>query len=663
MFFNDAPLVKRGKRTVRQRQPLQSSAVPPFIPYVELTDDEIINGGDRTLACDVENHPNYFMIGFKCFETGKVIIFEQGFGKVINYEKLSFVLHRFRIITFNGLAYDITLIQAAIKGFTTQQLKSITNELIQDGIPPFILARKLQLKPLNINHVDIIDVAPLQASLKIYAGRLHCPRMQDLPYEHDAILTPEQAYNVLGYNINDLDNTKLLFNELTPHIKLREELSLKYKIDLRSKSDAQLAQAIIVSELERVTGRTPPAAPDRSGEAFAYVPPPYIAFQTEPLQAMLSGLRATTLEVGPTGYVQCAALQDFPIDINGKHYTFGLGGLHSKEKKQALTATEELLIVDRDVTGYYPNLILKNGFAPEHLGQDFLDALQNIVNDRYAAKRASQAAKDSGDKLTAASQGIIADSLKIASNGTFGKLSDPFSPVYDPVQMVNTTLTGQLSLIMLIEAFELHGFSVVSANTDGIVTLVPKDRYDYFCAIVGSWEKITSLETEETQYKGLYSRDVNNYIAIKTDGECKAKGVYSEKGSALNSVLSKNPETLILSDAVQAYLSKEIPLAHTIEQCRDIRRFVSVRSVTGGAEKNGYYLGKAIRWYYAKGETGTINYVKSGNKVPKSEGAKPCMDLPLTFPDDIDYDWYNREAEEMLFDLGVKKRPEQATLL
>ena len=56
---------------------------------------------------------------------------------------------------------------------------------------------------------------------------------------------------------------------------------------------------------------------------------------------------------------------------------------------------------------------------------------------------------------------------------------------------------------------------------------------------------------------------------------------------------------------------------------------------------------------------GTINYIKSGNKVPESEGAKPCMDLPEEFPNDVNYQWYERKTLEMLEDCAFIERPKQ----
>ena len=51
-----------------------------------------------------------------------------------------------------------------------------------------------------------------------------------------------------------------------------------------------------------------------------------------------------------------------------------------------------------------------------------------------------------------------------------------------------------------------------------------------------------------------------------------------------------------------------------------------------------------------------IEYKSNGNKVPKSDGGKPLMELPLEFPNDINYDWYIKEATDMLFDIGYYKK-------
>ena len=44
---------------------------------------------------------------------------------------------------------------------------------------------------------------------------------------------------------------------------------------------------------------------------------------------------------------------------------------------------------------------------------------------------------------------------------------------------------------------------------------------------------------------------------------------------------------------------------------------------------------------------------KNGNKVPKTDGAKPMMELSDTVPDDLDYQYYIDEAQTILEGLGI----------
>ena len=54
---------------------------------------------------------------------------------------------------------------------------------------------------------------------------------------------------------------------------------------------------------------------------------------------------------------------------------------------------------------------------------------------------------------------------EVVVNGTFGKLGNMFSIIYSPDLLFQVTLTGQLTLLLLIERLELAGVRVVSANT------------------------------------------------------------------------------------------------------------------------------------------------------------------------------------------------------
>jgi len=320
--------------------------------------------------------------------------------------------------------------------------------------------------------------------------------------------------------------------------------------------------------------------------------------------------------------------------INETTYQMGIGGLHSCESNRAIFSDEEYILVDRDVSSYYPFIILLLGLYPEHLGSNFLEIYRKIVYQRLEAKK-------TGNKK-------VADSLKITINGTFGKLGNKWSIMYSPRLLLQVTLTGQLSLLYLIEKIELAGIRVVSANTDGIVIKCPRRRKHELDHIVAEWEDETGFDTDENLYNALLSRSVNDYMAVQVDGKVKGKGGL---GWGITE-LFKNPVNGVCITAIENFLSKGIPIEETIHNCTDVTQFLTVRKVTGGAVRNGVYLGKAIRWYYATDAAGCIVYAKSGNTVPKSEGAKGLQLLPDEVPHDLDYQWYVKEAYQMLHDTG-----------
>lgn len=665
MFFDDSrpDRKKRSMRGVSRMPSLAASPIPEAKPYTLLTDADLRT--DRTLVLDTESYINYFLAAFKCTTTGRALFFEDSPDAWLDRQKLAYVLNRFKLIGFNSINYDMPILQLAIKGARAEAINEASWQIINTGMRAYDVQREFNLPHFRANHVDLIEVAPIQASLKIYGGRIHCPRMQDLPFSPKLRLTQEQSIIVRDYCVNDLDVTHLLADHLAPQLALREILGEEYGMDLRSKSDAQIAEYVIGSELDKLHSfgwQKVKKATIEPGWQFFYKVPDFMAFKTPQLQAVLQVVRGAAFTVGNAGKADIPeAVESLRIELGGCVYRMGGGGLHSSEKAAAHVATATTLLIDRDVASYYPAIILNQGLYPSHLGPDFLKVYQSIVTRRLGAKL---------DKNKTMSEG-----LKITINGTFGKLGNFFSKLYAPDLLMQVTISGQLCLLMLIEAIELADIPVISANTDGVVIKCPVDRYKDLEVAVMMWEDLTGFVTEETRYRGLFCRDVNNYIAVKYKFDeakqiwldeiegCKTKGVYSEKGSALNSVLSKNPECHIISEAIQAFLAHATPLAETIRRCKDVRKFVSVRTVKGGAEKNGVYLGKAIRWYYAQGERGTINYVLTGNTVPKSEGARPLMELPDCLPHDLDLDYYIAQANEGLYDVGYFKRPEVARLL
>lgn len=627
--------------------PLKTWESPDYLPYLNearefkvslFTTTELIeaHSNRETLVCDVECFYNYFLVAFASIQSGKIAYFELSPTTTFNRDQLRWILHNFKIVTFNGISFDLPIITLALYGLPTEVLKHASGQIINEQTKSWIVLRQHKVQSLKIDHIDLIEVAPLQASLKIYGGRLHVPKMQELPFHHELTLSPDQIAVVRWYCINsDLTATAFLYCELLPQIQLRESMSAKYGTDLRSKSDAQIAEAVIVKELIRLTGVEPTRTDIAPGTEFKYKVPSYVNFKTDQLKSVLKVVSDAKFVIEESGAPKLPKeIGELKITIGGSTYQMGLGGLHSCETCVAHYADETHEIREFDVTGYYPKIILTQGLFPMHLGPAFLEVFRSLVDRRTKAKR-------EGNK-------VEADSLKICCNSCFGKMGSKWAVIYAPDLMLQVTLSGQLSLLMLIERLEAAFIPVVSANTDGVLIRCPKPLVATMKAIIAEWEMLTGFETEENQYAAVFSKDVNNYCGIGITGKTKTKGCFSDVS------LSKNPVNLICSDALVSFLTTGTPIATTIRSCRDIRRFLSVRTVKGGAVKDGHYLGKAIRWYQSNEVEGDIIYAVNGNKVPNSERCRPCMDLPRDFPKDMDFGRYEEQTLEMLREIGYR---------
>jgi hypothetical protein len=612
-----------------------------------------------TAVMDTECYRNYWSIAFRDIETKRVVRLRRTPTQELDRQRLAKIMRNWRIVTFKGVSYDLPMIALAMTGATNTALKNASDELILTEVPHWKFMRDRDLEvPDFIDIIDWMEVSPGSPgmpSLKLYAGRLHSKRMQELPFPPDAILSDEDIVVLEDYHDNDLDVTEDGFKELKAQIELRAIMSDEYGVDLRSKSDAQVAEAVIKTEIERITGKRL-WKPDVKPGFFQYTPPPYVKFKTPVMQEMLRRLIASKFTIRADGkVVEPPWLAGFEMPMGTGVFRMGIGGLHSSEKKMSQLSDEEFVLLDRDVTSYYPAIILMMRLFPKHIGQVFLKVYRRIFERRLHAKAMSKKCKDAGDSAGALHWGNIAETLKIVLNGSFGKFGSPYSVLFSPDLMIATTITGQLSVLMLIEDLFLRDMEVISANTDGFVTKVPRSKLDLFHAMIFDWECDTGLGTEETEYLALYSQGVNAYLGIDKDGKPKRKGKnFTPAGPGLKgaSGMKKNPYVEICALAVIAYLKDRTPLEDTIRNCTDIRMFVAVQRVQGGAEKDGEFVAKALRWYYSTETRTAIYRADNGNTVPRSIGAKVCLEMPDEFPDDIDYDWYEREAVAILEDFG-----------
>jgi hypothetical protein len=625
-----------------------------LLPYVArsfpereyLTDAELLNNVGKTLFLNVESYPNYFVITFKLHQTNKFLHLEIPF----NSRFLSWIMNNYRTVGFNSLNYDLLMIWLAYSDQDISRIKDATNDLILRNMREYELKKEYSFFTFKTNHIDLIQVAPLKGSLKLYGARIHTKSIEDQPFDINSDLSKFEIEQLKGFNCNQLDITEELFNFCKERIELREAMGNEYQEDLRSKSDAQIAEVVLTKEVAKINGVKPKKITIEPGTTYRYSVPNYLQFQSPNLQELLNKIRTAKFIVNGWGKIDLPKELETSIKINKASYRLGIGGLHSEEKCVAYVATPECSIVDRDVASYYPRLVTTLGLYPAAYGPAFLVAYETIIQSRLKAKEAKRKTEAAGKKIVV--------------NGAGGKFSDPYSFLYGPDLTIQMTVTGQLALLLCIEALTLCGLEVISANTDGIVTLVPKDKEADYQRCYEWWENTTGFFTEETRYSSYFGRDVNSYYAVKEGAanreDVKLKGPWSEKGSQSGTQLDTNPTSLICTDAICDLLIKGTPVEETIQNCKDFTRFVTVRQAKApGAHKSGVLLGKVIRFYYAKGETGIIQYVQSNNKIPDTDGAKPVMVMPDSFPEDVNFSWYVGKTKEILEDIGYLQRPKQ----
>ena len=263
----------------------------------------------------------------------------------------------------------------------------------------------------------------------------------------------------------------------------------------------------------------------------------------------------------------------------------------------------------------------------------------------------------------------IVGALKLAVNSVYGKSSDMQNWIYDRQLTMFTTITGELSLLMLIEQYELNGIHVISANTDGVTIMVKKDQLETMNTINKWWMELTKYELERTDYQKIIFSTVNDYLAIKTNGDVKKKGDF-----LTDFELHKNKSARIVPMALEKYYVHNIPIASTITSHDNIFDFCLRQK----ASKDFHYEGitdisktvynKLIRYYVSNsGEkllkvknedsnsgAASISQVEAGEWL-----ATVCNNLQSNHPlDNINYKYYIERAERITskIEYGGKKK-------
>jgi hypothetical protein len=610
---------------------------------------------------DIETYPNVFTLAVEHAEAPLHWMFEisdlrNDSRQIVEF--LQFLKETdSRMVGFNNLGFDYPVIHTLIRmgqsdaNTLYQKAMAIINAQDEDGgrwmhsVKPsdqFVA----QIDLFKIHHFDNRARA---TSLKVLEFNMRSASIEDLPFPVGTVLNREQIEVLKSYNKHDVAQTKAFYYHTLDMIHFREELTRKYARDFMNHNDTKIGKDYFTMKLEEAgvacydfgpSGRTPRQT-KRPVIALKDAILPWINFEHPEFNRVMNWLKAQTITETK------GVFTDLTATVNGFTFVFGLGGIHGSVESEVIESDGEHIIVDLDVTSYYPNLAITNGFHPAHLGKEFVSIYKHLFEQRkqYPKKSAESAM------------------LKLALNGVYGDSNNQFSVFYDPLFTMSITLNGQLLLCLLAEGLmHIPGLRLIQVNTDGLTVRVPRANKMLVDLARAAWQSRTGLNLEEAVYKAMMIRDVNSYIGVFEDGSTKRKGAYEYKVG-----WHQNAGGLVVPKVAEKVLVDGAPIRETVEQWPDIMDFMLRTKVPRSSHLAIEWEGQQpqkiqniTRYYIAKGGGRLFKYMpplkgktewrKIG--VESGWGVQVCNDIGDAGKSPVDFDYYVREVEKLCLGLA-----------
>lgn len=491
---------------------------------------------------------------------------------------------------------------------------------------------KLFIPQMDLFKIWHFDNKARMTSLKWVEYMLDLPDIQEMPIHHSQKVTLKEVEElILPYNHHDVFATHEFYkitkgetdNPLykgTDKIQLRLNIQKEFGIKCLNYNDVKIGDAINKISYCNLTGIDKKELPKPSYEPkkmfFKDCFPEYTNFKNDKFKAFVEQIGKIEIDL--------TKKQTFKFEYNGTVYTIAKGGIHSEDKPRLVVPNENEELRDADVGSQYPNAIRKRKLFPPHLGEQWLNGYVGIIYKRLDAKKLYKQTKDR--KYNAIQEGY-----KLSLNGGgYGKLGEEHNWQYGPYEMITVTIGNQIEILMLIEMLETKNIHVISANTDGIVCLFDKSLNDTYYEICKEWEIIVGNsdlgQLEYVDYKLLVQTSVNDYIAIKTDGEVKTKGDFVSDFE-----LHKNKSGKIIPLALQNYFVNNIPIEQTIMNHKNIYDFCLGAKSIGKNKLVSFNkqtqeeieLQKINRYYISN------NGIYLLKRLPKLESKTPTMQLDI----------------------------------
>ena len=416
--------------------------------------------------------------------------------------------------------------------------------------------------------------------------------------DFERYVLPKYVEPMLYYNKNDVFLCCEMVRQKPDEVKLRYSITNAFGVNVLSSARANIADKLTVKFYSNMSGLSPKQfikeRTERTKLSFKKIIFPHIKFKTPELQKMLSEMMQVTI----TRTNKDAFSKE--IEFYGTKYTLATGGIHSQDPPRICRSDNKFVYLHHDYTSYYPSIMISYNIAPKHLDRaTFVKMVDYLKQTRVKCKHTPDS---EGHVMEGVPNKIGAEALKIVINSIYGKLGSELFFLYDRFAQMQVTINGQLMTMTLIEELELNGIHVISANTDGIVIKLPRDKFNVYKEITDRWNETNKMGADYEEYQMIASRDVNNYFDIQTDGTIEYKGALDPKQYLKE--LKKGYDAPVVAIAVFEYLVNNVPVMTTLRNHKDILDFCKTQNV-----------GRQFEVVYDVCEKGVITHIHSQRHV------------------------------------------------
>ena len=536
---------------------------------------------------DIETYFDLFCVDITHVQTRTRWIFEVSDRRDQSREFVQFIYWlrdiNARMFGFNNVGFDYPVIHSLCQNwnFTARQAHDKGTAIItsQNRWDHNVWASDRIATQGDLYLIHHFDNKARSTGLKKLEINMRSASVVDLPYPPSQPTTSAQKDEIIEYMCHDVSETLKFYHASLEQIQFRDKLAETYP-DLRdvlNMNDTKIGKKFFEMHLEqagtpcyeRIDGRRQPRQTKRDHIALRDVISPKVTFQHPEFQRVKTWLEGQVLtrsmiddSLSETVNTK-GVFKDVTATVDGFTYVFGTGGIHGSVESTVVREDDEWEIWDWDVASFYPNLAISNRFYPSHLSESFCDTYKGVFDMRrsYAKGTAENAM------------------LKLALNGVYGDSNNKYGPFYDPQYTMAITINGQLMLCMLAEWLRCDALQMIQINTDGLTVRVKKTHVEWMKQVCKAWEERTGLELESAHYSAMFIRDVNSYIAQKTDGKLKRIGAYAyqtffDDPHTRERQWHQDHSMLVIRKAAEAAMVHGVPAETFIKNHRDPFDFV-----------------------------------------------------------------------------------------